>query len=511
MKELLKGILSAERSNAVAHDYPITSGEVGKINESLVHKKVIKDSIAYVEFEPENPKRSKKVIRGAAYERFGKLYVVYPVSGTTLPWQAIYLLNQLEKPLPRVVSTYVSQAVAADSWITGKTDVPDSIEQDVDNVNSEQSAKAETDVESMGGLFEMVPTEETDVKKENTVKPLVAAVNPEQVIVKPDVLDDRPNPLEDEPIIKKYLKGWSKERVEQLIKVRRANAKLFIDQASMISNPNDPKWVWFDGTEHLEDGFIAYLGNKALGLESPPGCGKEMFLKTMSFLLFQPITFIRCNGGTTEAQLEGSPSLTVQDGLTVTGFDEGLAITRLRAGHIVVLDEVNAIDPAYTFIFHDVANGSRVITSSAARKEIRIHSKAWLCVTMNKGTRGSYELNEAFTDRMSWLILSRPDKLSAIIKAEVKGCSKADLEFLDDFYKQLKEAIKADQLSDTVISVRGMVDVAFRLSQGQSRLKAVTIGLINKLRMTNKRQADALTIIAERECAPVEEAERYAV
>jgi len=508
VKELVKGILSAERDNAVIRDYPVIAGEEG--NDFLIIKKLVKDGVAYVEFAPENPKRSKKPIHAAAFERSGKIFVVYPVSGMTFPWQAKYLINCLEKPLPKVVSTYISPAVASLEWL-GEQPVETKIGP---TEETEPKAETVTEIEATAtSLFSITnqgegPLDDQPIK---IIKHELKKDHPVESAVSELFEEEIRNPLEDEPMIRKYLKGWTKERVEQLLKVRRTNAKLFSKHAVMIPSPNDMQWVWYEGSEYLEDGFIAYLVGKSLALESPPGCGKEVYLNTMAFLLYQPITFIRCHGGTTEAQLEGSPSLTVEEGQTVTGFDEGLAITRLRQGYIVVLDEVNAINPAYTFVFHDVANGSKVITSAAAHKEIRIHSKAWLCITLNKGTRGSYEMNEAFVDRMSWINLRRPDNLISVIKSEVKGINTVDLTFIDDLYQKLLKAIEAKELAPSVISVRGMIEVASRLEKGQSRLKAVTIGLVNKLRIVNKRQADILMPIVERECTGVQEAERYAV
>jgi len=508
-KTLISGILAIDRS-VQGRDLKLTDKNMkdAKAKSFMVKGEAYNQDHGIVLLEIESgDKRVKRPYILACYrKKTGEICIAYPLPSSYPTWHlatAVDLLNKYQNVNEKIEGTIVSVYVASpvilggSGWqIVKKGTCP--IFNDVENLINSGSNTVESNMEA-----------DTVAETEEHAAEIVADENTEKKEIKDDAKGRTYNhPVygrldEDENVIVDYLSRWPEFRVRQLLETRRINKKIFVDPNALshIANPKQPDWIWFSGQEWLEDGFIRYKRGKSLALESYPGGGKEKYFLTMSYLLHQPVAIILCNGGTTEMQLEGMQVLTVDKntGSTVTGFQIGLAIQLLQKGYIVVLDEVNAVNPAYTFIFHDIANGSRKVISNAAKKEIEIHERAWFCITINRGTNGTYDLNEAFGDRMSWLILDRLRDITPIIEANVPDIQQGDKIWLAKLYSGLLELAEQGQLDTSVLSVRGFIDLAERLAERQPRERAVRIALINKIAIQNPRLAQKLEPILTRE------------
>jgi|GEM_PF-6599737 MoxR-like ATPases len=283
--------------------------------------------------------------------------------------------------------------------------------------------------------------------------------------------------------------------IKEVIDVRRANADIFGSEFARKHIPEslkDANWVSFRGKQHLEDGLDAYFSDLPLGLEGPPAGGKDKYWRTLAWMVGHPLLVLPCNGGMNETQLEGTDILTVKEGMTVSGFRLGYAMTALQAGFIVMFDEVDALDPRYTFLFHQVAAGEKrvVITGYGT---LVVHPKARLGATKNMGEEGSYPLNRAWRSRFSWLRLQPAKDITDILMSNVAGLDHSQAETLNSVYEKLLLAIEKHELDPKVMTIRGFVDAAKRMVRGKDRDHALTIGILNAIE--NPRWAEKVSAI----------------
>lgn len=529
IKSLIMGVLGLDR-NVAGRDFKINEKNVkdAQAKSFMIkgHAWNSKHGVLILDIESGDKRSNKHYLLSAYRKGTGEIAIAYPLPSNYSTWHlaaAVELLAQHEgKPISLngvMVSVHVAtpKILGGEGWqMIRKVTQPafEDIEQAIVREKSGQATSGSvvqeaTELSVESEIISEAHSSKTRKNRKSTKEePETPDNEGSNEHSESSTLGAFGHPIyglldSDELRIVEYLNRWPEFRIRELLKIRRENKLVFTDANALehITGPDkDPNWIWFSGQEHLEDGFIRYKRGKALALESLPGGGKEKFFLTMSYLLHQPLGIILCNGGTTEMQLEGAQVLTVdKTGHTVTGFQQGLAIQLLQKGYIVILDEVNAVNPAYTFIFHDVANGSRKVISNAAKKEIQIHDRAWFGITINKGTKGTYELNEAFADRMSWLVLDRLQDITPVLDSNVQDIQDADKKWVAKLYSGLLEASEQGQIDISAISIRGFIDLAERLAENQPRQKAVQIALLNKLSIQNPRAAQKLEPILMRE------------
>ena len=90
---------------------------------------------------------------------------------------------------------------------------------------------------------------------------------------------------------------------------------------------------------------------------------------------------------------------------------DGLLTKAVRVGGVYIQDEVNALAPELTFKIHSLLDKDNKITlNENGGEEIRAHEKFGFIATMNEGTEGVKEMNEAFRDRFDVIFIFDYDK-----------------------------------------------------------------------------------------------------
>ena len=286
--------------------------------------------------------------------------------------------------------------------------------------------------------------------------------------------------------------------IEEVVAMRRINATIFTSEFAQKHIPESlsvAKWISFRGKQHLEDGLDAYFSDLPLGVEGPPAGGKDKFWRTLAWLTGHPLLVLPCNGGMNETHLEGTDTLTAKEGMAVSGFRLGYAMIALQAGFIVMFDEVDALDPRYTFLFHQVAAGEKSVVVTGYGT-LLVHPKARLGATKNMGEEGSYPMNRAWRSRFSWLRLEPAQDITDILMGNVEGLDICQAETLNAVYVALFRAITKHELDPKVITIRGFVDAAKRMVRGKDRNHSLAIGVLNAIE--NPRWSEKVSAIIQR-------------
>ena len=198
------------------------------------------------------------------------------------------------------------------------------------------------------------------------------------------------------------------------------------------SNPHIPVRKDYSFRPELLREVIAYLAEPAgdgLMLTGPTGAGKTSLILQVAARLNWPVQSVTCHGRLTLADLRGL--YTVQFGDTV--FLHGPLSTAVRDGHILILNEMDMMDPAELVGINDVVEGQPLIIEENGGEVIKPHPMFRLIATGNSAGAGDttalyqgvMRQNLAFMDRFRVSLVDYPDQAIEvdIIQQAVPKCS----------------------------------------------------------------------------------------
>lgn len=251
---------------------------------------------------------------------------------------------------------------------------------------------------------------------------------------------------------------------------------------------------------------LAYKHKRAVMLTGHTGTGKNAAVRHFANLVGRPLFVVSLAEGTTTDQLIGVP-LPKGDGnggLTIEWRDGALP-TAIRAGGIIVLDEINAADERTLMRLHDFLASEFALTIYENPNGVEVlspyatgaHNGFMLVATANPADSGQYSgakvLNEATLDRfivseMTYIGLLDADReASAITKATGVKFSKARR--IVDVFNTIRKAAGTTTLRGgdnslppmfVTASTRRAMDIAL-LSKEIDMMKAVEIAFTNKI------------------------------
>ena len=171
--------------------------------------------------------------------------------------------------------------------------------------------------------------------------------------------------------------------------------------------------------------LYALVGDKRGILTGHTGTGKTTVLEQVAARLFWPVARDNMDSGRDRQDFTGGHVITIQDGVQVTEFREGLLLQAMQAGYILILDEFDAARPDVLFALQRPMEGKGFIVTEDGGREIEPNSWFRIMATANTKGRGddhgAYSgtrvMNSALLDRFTvwaevpYLTTSQTNKL----------------------------------------------------------------------------------------------------
>jgi len=264
----------------------------------------------------------------------------------------------------------------------------------------------------------------------------------------------------------------------------RMTARYGVDHP-LVPHP-DSTFVW---TEPCKDVAEAIEHNERVFIHGPSGTGKSSLVRQIGALTQRPVRRVSLNGETSVADFVGHWTVNEKK---ETVFVKGILPMALEEGHILQLDEVDAMQPEVGFILQQVLepNGHLLLTDTG--EDISPHSAFRLVATANTlgfgsdsglYASGTHVLNFSWLDR--WDVVVHMDFLPAKQEVELLRSRHASLnkDLLKRIVKaagDLRKAHAEEQLT-TVVSTRRLLALCARLERGNDFTRALTVCVLNKV------------------------------
>lgn len=228
------------------------------------------------------------------------------------------------------------------------------------------------------------------------------------------------------------------EGLEDYIPKNLSEDELFIDYHKFVSRA------------------VAYmLTGENILLKGDKGVGKNVMATTLAWLFRKPVGTISLNSNTSLADLVGDKTL---EGDNIV-FELEILPKLAAQGGIVVLDEMNAADPALLTGLNRLLDDNREIHVSGYGT-IQADEGFRAIATLNPNFVGTVELNEATESRLRPFLFPSNDSIVEILQQKVPNANKVVLEKINRVYQMVQRLVKEEEVSDRVLDIRGMIATA---------------------------------------------------
>lgn len=153
--------------------------------------------------------------------------------------------------------------------------------------------------------------------------------------------------------------------------------------------------------------LYALVGDKRGVLTGHTGTGKTTVIEQIAARLFWPVARDNMDSGRDRQDFTGGHVMTVEDGVQVTQFQDGLLIQAMQAGYILILDEFDAARPDVLFALQRPMEGKGFIVTEDGGREIAPNAWFRMFGTMNTKGRGDDHGNYQGTRPMNAALLDR--------------------------------------------------------------------------------------------------------
>ncbi|MFC6954954.1 MoxR family ATPase [Halorubellus litoreus] len=215
-------------------------------------------------------------------------------------------------------------------------------------------------------------------------------------------------------------------------------------------------------------------------LNGPPGVGKSYLAKYLCARTNRPLYRVTLSETTYREDLLGHLQLvSAPGGESVTSWVDGPLTRAVRAGGVLLLDEINAADANTAAALNAVMEreGTRSLTIPQTGEVVDPHEEFRVIATANPGYQGTYEQNTAFEGRFRHVELDYlPTEVEVEIlfeRTDLDRRKRAEVESLVEFAGRLREAYVAGELT-TPITTRELVRIATFMEDGFMDMRTAT-------------------------------------
>lgn len=224
---------------------------------------------------------------------------------------------------------------------------------------------------------------------------------------------------------------------------------------------------------------LAIQRNEPALLIGETGTGKTSIVREISEEMGIAYTRVNLNGQTSVDEFVGK--FLVKDGATY--WVDGILISAMKKGHILLVDEINAALPEILFVLHSLLDDDKkVILTEKDGEVIHPHPDFRFIATCNPTDEyvGTKELNKAFMSRFTCVMeFAYPsDKIETKILMNRCGISKFDATGLAYFAKMTR-LMKANNDIYFTLSTRDLINWGNFLTELGNQ-EAFVITVLNK-------------------------------
>lgn len=246
--------------------------------------------------------------------------------------------------------------------------------------------------------------------------------------------------------------------------------------------------------------LLSLEGNDRILLVGPTGCGKSSLVLQLAALTNWPVTRANLHGETSATDFVGQ--WVVEKGEMV--FRYGLLPKAMKEGHILILEELDAAEPAMLFVLQGVLEEhGRLVLAENGGEIIEPHAKFRLVATANTlglGDEsglytGTKVLNASHLDRwaacfaMGYLPAEREE---ALLVSKVPGLQKKTAQALVKLAGAVREARTQEQIF-CEFSTRRLLALGRKLVLLGDLNQALEIAVLNKLAPNDRKVVYELT------------------
>lgn len=248
----------------------------------------------------------------------------------------------------------------------------------------------------------------------------------------------------------------------------------------------DPTFVW---TDPCKDVAEAIEHDERVFIYGPSGTGKSWLVRQIAALTQRPVRRVSLNGETSVGDFVGH--WTVND-KKETVFVKGILPQALQNGHILQLDEVDAMQPEVGFVLQQVLEPDGHLLLTDTGEAIAPHPDFRLVATANTlgfgsdsglYASGTHVLNFSWLDR--WEAVVHMDYLPAreevgLLQSRYPSLGKDLPKRMVRAAGDLRRAHAEEQLT-AALSTRRLLAMCARLERGNDFQRALTVCVLNKV------------------------------
>lgn len=213
-----------------------------------------------------------------------------------------------------------------------------------------------------------------------------------------------------------------------------------------------------------------------------PGTGKTALANAVAAMTGMPIYTIPFSKHTEEDVIEGKNKI-------VDGKPDFVETDFLKAytnGGIIVCEEINLADPAVVMGSLGQAIERPFVVMKDGYIPVRRHPLCVIIGTMNTGTAGSKDLNQALSSRFkSTFVLEDPNKKVFINILKSQGYTERNVKYIYEAYNKIHRYLKDPSLSKDElcenITLRACFGALENIEEGQMPKDAIKNSLIGKI------------------------------
>lgn len=282
-------------------------------------------------------------------------------------------------------------------------------------------------------------------------------------------------PMETLEDIHVYLhsQGVNKKQIKTLLrKIRR------YDESVADFIPHKPKTAYQDNKSLLKRSIAYLLGGESILMSGDAATGKNLMAETLCWAIQKPYRFYSINIQTDKFDLTGRTVLQSQAEGGGTRVQDSFLIQMMKHGGAILLDEMNASNPAIMTVLHSVAEkGHKMIDVESSDERVVAKDDFVLFGAMNPGYNGTGDLNEALHSRFATLNFGNNEEILGLLQVhhESKDAPENMLKQVNKIYETLYENVKDGLVGAKVLSFRRYASAVKYASEGIIPLKDAMI------------------------------------